>query len=277
MLKKQIIMKKTNLIFIAFILVNLTGFAQITGGGGTGNGAEKEQAAEKGPWKHRFNLNIGFNKPMGIWGQEPLNTSTLSGVYLQKSGIGANGGFSFELGNTFFLKKIEIMDDKLKFGINTAYIDFSFNPIKSSWENKGGVYTNGKFSPFYFFGLKVGALASYNLIEDKIWADLYIDYNPTVSIGPQMESGYDSDDDYRYSFTTDAYGFGNRFTIGANFRALVFSVGAEFVLGHMNYNTTVNITDKNAPSSSLYGVTTTDEFVTKFNTNTLRLKVGFSF
>jgi hypothetical protein len=258
-------MKKTKLIFIGFLLVNVAGFAQLTGGGGQGNGAEKEAPSEKSPWKHRFNINFGFNKPLGMWNNTPAMNATLADAYLQNTGFGVKNGFSFELGSTFFLKKIELLDDKLKFAVNTSWLDFNLMPIKKEWSGLGGVYSSASYTPFYFFGLKLGALASYNIAE-KMYADLYFSYNPTLSIAGSIRGTTPDDEE----FHAWGAGFGSRFTTGVNFRILVFNVGAEFILGNVNYVTNVTIEDK-------YKEDVDDTFDTKFNTNTLRIKAGFSF
>jgi hypothetical protein len=260
-------MKKINLIFIALLFVSVAGFAQITGGGGAGNGAEKEAPAEKGPWKHRFNINFGFNKPMGMWHQMPAMNATLADAYLQNTGFGVRNGFSFELGSTFFLKKLpELMDDKLKFAINVNYMDFSFMPIAKSWQSLGGVYSSASYTPFFFIGLKLGALASYNIAE-KMYADLYFNYNPVFSIAGSIDGTTPDLEE----FHSTGLGFGSRFTTGVNFRILVFNIGAELVLGNVKYVTDVNIEDK------VNGSPVDDVIYSKFNTNTLRLKAGFSF
>jgi hypothetical protein len=260
-------MKKINIAFLALLFVSVSGFAQLTGGGGQGNGSEKDAPSEKGPWKHRFNLNFGFNKPMGIWHETPSMSATLADAYLQNTGFGVGNGFSFEMGSTFFLKKLpELLNDKLKFAINATYMDFSFMPIRKGWESLGGVYASADYTPFYFVGLKLGALGSYNITE-KMYADLYFNYNPTFSVAGSID-GYTPDDE---NFHAWGLGFGSRFTTGVNFRILVFNIGAEFVLGNINYGTNVRIND-NVGDNEVDHV-----FDTKFNTNTLRLKAGFSF
>jgi hypothetical protein len=226
--------------------------------------AQKDQQ-EESEWNSRFNLNFGFNAPFGKWKQTPSLDATLADAYLQNTGFGVGNGGSFEIGNVFFLNMLpEVMNDKLKFAFNTSWLDVNLMPIKAGWQKAGEPFKDCRYTPFFFLGVKFGALASYNWYKDN-FVDLYFNYNPTASIAGSIRSGGNS----ATSFHGWGLGFGNRYTAGINYRILVFNVGAEFILGHINYNAHINI--------NTYSKSIEHNFATKFNTNTFRLKFGFSF
>jgi hypothetical protein len=160
-----------------------------------------------------------------------------------------------------------VMDEKVKFAIHTSWIDFNIMPIKNGWQSLGGIYKTASYTPFYFISMKLGVLGSYNFYE-KNYVDVYFNYNPTLSIAGSLYNYHAGD----YNFSTSGSGFGNRFSTGINYRILVFNVGAEFILGHIKYNGNVNISDSQSSSIISY-----NNFTTKFNTNTLRFKIGYSF
>ena len=92
-------------------MLPIASYSQITGGGSGNNNDNNQSAApnKKGVWKHRFNVNIGLNKPLGTWQELPVASATLSDAYLQNTGFGVTRGFSIELGNVFYLKQINFL------------------------------------------------------------------------------------------------------------------------------------------------------------------------
>ena len=136
--------------------------AQFVGGGSDEN-LRDSKAGSDSPWRNRFYLFGGPSMPIGAWGKEVDSEATLSAMYSNNAGFGAQRGWYAEMGSMFYLKKLAL-PEKMGIAINLTYFQIAVNkytpftaPLSSS---RLTLYD------FFFVNSKLGATYTYSLFAN---------------------------------------------------------------------------------------------------------------
>jgi hypothetical protein len=194
----------------------------------------------------------------GIWLKMGYDATFSNFLSTNETLIGYNGydvgssaadyGLDFQFGTTFYIGPR--IANKLRFGLDVAWLDFSYFKLNSNYG------TNGM--DFFFNFFELGPKISFSPVS-SIAFDLYGRIVPSFSL---MTNDFASGTSTSTS-TTTSFGYNTTCLIGASFRVKVFVVGVEYNLGKMAYTDTN--TDDNATKSP------------KLITNNLRILLGFKF
>ncbi len=239
--------------------------AQFVGGGSEEN-LRDYKAGSDSPWRNRFYLFGGPSMPIGAWGKEVDSEATLSAMYSNNAGFGAQRGWYAEMGSMFYLKKLALPEN-MGIAINFTYFQIAVNkytpftaPISSS---RLPLYS------FFFVNSKLGATYTYSLFAD-VCADAYFNLCPGFNNLPNMNSS--SSNEFNYQYTVDSKSaFATRKNFGLALRYKALTVGVDFMVGQFNVTNTISITD-NRTNSMIFNELDT----TKFRANSMQIRLGFT-
>lgn len=168
------------------------------------------------PFYPKFFISYSFMRAIGKFreGQYysapyPPDEIDYTGSDTYESSLPAMGvGFSFELGNIFWIRKLELKP-QFKFAILAVYHDFQFIFNKENGSGENGIQ---------YQAVKVGPLFSYNPI-----GALLIDVKATLEITADFEEG----------------GAFLRTGVGMDLRYKRLSLGLDFCFGQEGFNSDV--------------------------------------
>jgi len=240
--------------------------AQFVGGGSEEN-LRNAKPVNDTPWRNRFYLYGGPSLPMGAWGNEVETDATLSNMYSNNAGLGAQRGWYAEMGNMFYLRKLAL-PEQMGIAINWTYfqiISHGVQPLALSTSA-----SRLDMSRFVSLSMKLGATYSYSLFEGLV-ADAYFNLCPGIHMVPDMESyGSSSAYSYDYSVETDSP-FATRKNFGLQVRYKALTVGLDWMVGKYNLTKTIEIYDNRTRGYVLNETT-----ISKFRTNSMQIRLGFT-
>lgn len=241
--------------------------AQFVGGGSDEN-LRDSKAGSDSPWRNRFYLFGGPSMPIGAWGKEVDSEATLSAMYSNNAGFGAQRGWYAEMGSMFYLKKLAL-PEKMGIAINLTYFQIAVNkytpftaPLSSS---RLTLYD------FFFVNSKLGATYTYSLFAN-VCADAYFNLCPGFQSVPSMDSYNNGSKTFNYEYEVNSNSaFATRKNFGLALRYKALTAGVDFMVGQFNVTNDFKIIDSRTNEYVLYETTTT-----KFRANSMQIRLGFT-
>jgi len=230
---------KKKLFTSIFLIICYKSHSQFVGNEQQINSKELNKA--ESIWHTRSYFALNVIKPMGIYGDNPKNSTTnFDDIYTQKTGFGAQNGYGFEVGQLYFLNNLVFpnnttLPDNMRFGINANFINFSF--VKYNW-NKINYLT---FDPANVatLSMKLGGLFSFNIFE-QFFIDACVNIVPSMVLIQENYAFYDNGlyDKYKYTSTFGSdlnIGRGIKYDFGVNLRYSKLSFGCFWNIGKTNH------------------------------------------
>jgi hypothetical protein len=241
--------------------------AQFVGGGSDEN-LRDYKAGSDSPWRNRFYLFGGPSMPMGAWGKEVDSEATLSAMYSNNAGFGAQRGWYAEMGSMFYLKKLALPEN-MGIAINFTYFQIALNkyvPFATPQNNP----LETPYRDFVFVNSKLGATYTYSLFAD-VCADAYFNLCPGFHNLPNMTSSSSNKFNYQYNVDSKS-AFATRKNFGLALRYKALTVGVDFMVGKFNVTNDISIYDNRTNSYILNDGPAT----TKFRANSTQIRLGFT-
>ncbi len=169
---------------------------------------------------HQIYIMAGATMPFGDW-KDLFETKT---------------GFGLDFGTVYYLKRLNENIAPFGLGVDANYIDFSLNRFPWDFNEKAS---------FLSYGLELGPLASYNLV-DELNLDLFYRFGSNMNFVTKL-----NDNDEINVFV------GWKHSVGLNVRYRALKLGLEADLGKLRH--------------------ANDDFDTKYGFSAFEIKIGGSF